>query len=92
MARKARTMLSKLRRQSRVRPYRERSEITPLLASQKNGRSLPNGLNGLNGTNGVNGINGVNGKGSTSDASGKNGTTIHIQNVLYPIEEIYPGK
>lgn len=33
MARKARTLLAKLRRQSRVRPYRERTEITPLLAT-----------------------------------------------------------
>lgn len=32
MSHKARTLMSKLRRQSRVRPYRERAEITPLLS------------------------------------------------------------
>lgn len=37
MSHKARTLMSKLRRQSRVRPYRERVEITPLLANS-NGR------------------------------------------------------
>lgn len=79
MSRKTRTMLSKLRRQSRVRSYRERTEITPLLATQKNGKSISNGLNGVNGVNGF-------------TENGKNGTTIHIQNVLYPIEENYAGK
>ncbi|XP_055301926.1 sodium/potassium/calcium exchanger 3-like isoform X2 [Sitodiplosis mosellana] len=34
MSHKARTLVAKLRRQSRVRPYRERAEITPLLAAQ----------------------------------------------------------
>lgn len=33
MSHKARTLMSKIRRQSRVRPYRERAEITPLLAT-----------------------------------------------------------
>lgn len=41
MSHKARTLMSKLRRQSRVRPYRERVEITPLLANS-NGHK-PNG-------------------------------------------------
>lgn len=41
MSHKARTLMSKLRRQSRVRPYRERVEITPLLATS-NGHK-PNG-------------------------------------------------
>lgn len=47
MSHKARTLMSKLRRQSRVRPYRERVEITPLLATP-NGHK-PNGYhtNGL---------------------------------------------
>lgn len=80
MARKARTMVSKLRRQSRVRPYRERTEITPLLAT--NGKSqpeikattaFPNGLNGTK-TNGV------------------NGTSINIQNQLHPIDEDFLGE
>lgn len=31
MSHKARTLIAKFRRQSRVRPYRERTEITPLL-------------------------------------------------------------
>lgn len=43
MSHKARTLVAKLRRQSRVRPYRERTEITPLLApnghKQQNGKS-----------------------------------------------------
>lgn len=34
MSHKARTLVAKLRRQSRVRPYRERAEITPLLSAQ----------------------------------------------------------
>lgn len=72
MARKARTMVAKLRRQSRVRPYRERTEITPLLAT----------------TDKTNGTEMVNGK-----KCGKpNGTTIQIQNQLYPIEEDFVGK
>lgn len=33
MSHKARTLMSKIRRQSRVRPYRERAEITPLLSA-----------------------------------------------------------
>lgn len=37
MSHKARTLMSKLRRQSRVRPYRERAEITPLLANSNSG-------------------------------------------------------
>lgn len=70
MARKARTILARLRRQSRVRPYRERTEITPLLsnAADKHSRTLSNGLNG------------------------KNGTAIHVQNQLYPIEEDFSGE
>lgn len=43
MSHKARTLVAKLRRQSRVRPYRERTEITPLLGSanghKQNGKS-----------------------------------------------------
>lgn len=43
MSHKARTLVAKLRRQSRVRPYRERAEITPLLATsnghKQNGKS-----------------------------------------------------
>lgn len=43
MSHKARTLVAKLRRQSRVRPYRERTEITPLLAppngQKANGKS-----------------------------------------------------
>lgn len=63
MSQKARTIMAKLRRQSRVRPYRERTEITPLLTtadSHKNGKS--------------------------------NGTSIHMENHLYPIEEVVPGE
>lgn len=33
MSHKARTLMSKIRRESRVRPYRERAEITPLLSN-----------------------------------------------------------
>lgn len=42
MSQKARTIMAKLRRQSRVRPYRERTEITPLLTtgSTKNGATI----------------------------------------------------
>lgn len=51
MSHKARTLVAKLRRQSRVRPYRERAEITPLLSDQnghtKNGTSAININNGL---------------------------------------------
>lgn len=51
MSHKARTLVAKLRRQSRVRPYRERAEITPLLSHQnghkKNGTSAININNGL---------------------------------------------
>lgn len=42
MSQKARTVVAKIRRQSRVRPYRERAEITPLLATvgtKPNGKS-----------------------------------------------------
>lgn len=43
MSQKARTIVAKIRRQSRVRPYRERAEITPLLATvgsnKSNGKS-----------------------------------------------------
>lgn len=43
MSHKARTLVAKLRRQSRVRPYRERAEITPLLHNtnghKQNGKS-----------------------------------------------------
>lgn len=43
MSHKARTLVAKLRRQSRVRPYRERAEITPLLHAsnghKQNGKS-----------------------------------------------------
>lgn len=46
MSHKARTLMSKIRRQSRVRPYRERAEITPLLANS-NGHKT-NGTNGIN--------------------------------------------
>lgn len=80
MARKARTMVAKLRRQSRVRPYRERTEITPLLATggkrQPEIRPTTAGTNGLNGTK----------------ANGTNGTAIHIQNQLHPIEEDFMGE
>lgn len=80
MARKARTMVAKLRRQSRVRPYRERTEITPLLATSAKSQSekrTPNVLsNGLNGTK----------------TNGVNGTAIHIQNHLHPIEEDFMGE
>lgn len=64
MSQKARTVMAKLRRQSRVRPYRERSEITPLLATTENGKQ--------------------NGK--------ANGTSIHMDNSLYPINEVFHGK
>lgn len=53
MARKARTMVARLRRKSRIRPYRERTEITPLLSSTEKENGVVNGkLNGLknNGT------------------------------------------
>lgn len=33
MSHRARTLMSKIRRESRVRPYRERAEITPLLST-----------------------------------------------------------
>lgn len=41
MSHKARTLVAKLRRQSRVRPYRETAEITPLLQNghKQNGKS-----------------------------------------------------
>lgn len=63
MSQKARTIVAKLRRQSRVRPYRERTEITPLLTASESQKNLKS-----------------------------NGTTIHIDNHLYPIHEIVPGK
>lgn len=47
MSHKARTLMSKLRRQSRVRPYRERAEITPLLASSNGHKANGNKKNGL---------------------------------------------
>lgn len=92
MARKARMMVSKMRRlrKTHVRPYRERTEITPLLSTFKeNGSSAQNGsikMNGLNGhaTNGSNGVS--NGK------NGVNGTTVNITSHLYPIEEDDIGK
>lgn len=40
MSQKARTIVAKLRRQSRVRPYRERTEITPLLTASESQKSL----------------------------------------------------
>lgn len=49
MSHKARTLVAKLRRQSRVRPYRERAEITPLLSAQNghktNGKSTAIDMN-----------------------------------------------
>lgn len=49
MSHKARTLMSKIRRQSRVRPYRERAEITPLLATpngqKQNGKSTAINMN-----------------------------------------------
>lgn len=49
MSHKARTLMSKIRRQSRVRPYRERAEITPLLATsnghKQNGNSTAINMN-----------------------------------------------
>lgn len=82
MARKARMMVSKMRhlRQSRVRPYRERNEITPLLSAFKDtngGRPIGNGIK----------MNGINGHASGHSSKLSNGTTITIQNQLYPIEE-----
>lgn len=51
MSHKARTLVAKLRRQSRVRPYRERAEITPLLSTpnghKAHGKSCVNYTNGL---------------------------------------------
>lgn len=47
MSHKARTLMSKLRRQSRVRPYRERAEITPLLATSNGHKANGNKTNGL---------------------------------------------
>lgn len=47
MSHKARTLMSKLRRQSRVRPYRERAEITPLLATSNGHKANGNKSNGL---------------------------------------------
>lgn len=87
MARKARMMVAKLRRKSRVRPYREKSEITPLLAPPTPSKDTVR-------SNGVvaNGVNGVNGHTSTRKmANGTNGTTITINNQLYPIEEDEAG-
>lgn len=40
MSQKARTIVANLRRQSRVRPYRERTEITPLLTASESQKSL----------------------------------------------------
>lgn len=66
MSQKARTVVAKIRRQSRVRPYRERAEITPLLATV--------------------------GTKSNGSGNGKShGTTIHIDNQLYPIVEDFEG-
>lgn len=95
MARKARMMVSKMRRlrKSNVRPYRERNEITPLLSTFKdNGGQASNGSIHMNGINGhasksANGTNGVHGGGR----NGVNGTTLTI-NHLYPIEEDDIGK
>lgn len=47
MSHKARTLMSKLRRQSRVRPYRERAEITPLLATSNGHKASGSKSNGL---------------------------------------------
>lgn len=47
MSHKARTLMSKLRRQSRVRPYRERAEITPLLAASNGQKANGTKSNGL---------------------------------------------
>lgn len=79
MARKARMMVSKIRRKSRVRPYRERTEITPLLSRQSGSE------------NGNIKMSDVNGQGPKATPVG-NGTTITIVNQLYPIEEDEIGK
>lgn len=66
MSQKARTIVAKLRRRSRVRPYRERTEITPLLTTSSHKNGMSNGIS--------------------------NGTTVHIDNQLYPIDEIVLGE
>lgn len=77
MSQKARTIVAKIRRQSRVRPYRERVEITPLLAKV-----------GTNGTS-----NGVSNGASNGISNGKSQESrINIQHRLYPIVETYEGK
>lgn len=82
MARKARMMVSKMRhlRQSRVRPYRERNEITPLLSAFKDRNGSTSNGNGIK-------MNGINGHASGHTSKPSNGTTITMQNQLYPIEE-----
>lgn len=80
MARKARMMVSKIRRKSRVRPYRERTEITPLLSKQTSSE------------NGNIKMSDVNGQGSKATPVVGNGTAITIVNQLYPIEEDEIGK
>lgn len=47
MSHKARTLMSKLRRESRVRPYRQRAEITPLLAASNGHKANGTKTNGL---------------------------------------------
>lgn len=81
MSQKARTIVAKIRRQSRVRPYRERVEITPLLAKV-----------GTNGTsNGA--INGISNGASNGISNGKSQESrINIQHRLYPIVETYEGE
>lgn len=76
-------MVAKLRRQSRVRPYRERSEITPLLSAVSKDTPASNGVIQANGTNKTNG--------HAAKQNGMNGTTITIHNQLYPIEEDEAG-
>lgn len=49
MARKARTMVARLRRKSRIRPYRERTEITPLLSTTEKENGVANGKPHTNG-------------------------------------------
>lgn len=85
MARKARMMVAKMRRlrKTNVRPYREKSEITPLLTTFKetNGTSTT-----TNGSTQLNGSNGHAHKANGTHTS--NGTTsLQITNHLYPIEE-----
>lgn len=99
MARKARMMVSRMRRlrKTNVRPYRERNEITPLLSTFKdNGPLASNDAIKMNGINDhvnkvANGTNNVT-KGYYNGTTATNNTAVTITNHLYPIEEDDIGK